>query len=160
MVSRPDLYDLLWKQVPRENIILGKSFHNYDQDKKSVLVRCTDTSKYYCDILIGADGANSKVRENMYKSLEGTNVLSASDFAPSPHGCICLVGQTNVLDPEEFPDVKEEFSKNYSVVGTSSKYTVSFEDIKADARRITWPYRWSRANFMFCIGSIVVHLHH
>ncbi|KAF9302320.1 hypothetical protein BGZ74_005523 [Mortierella antarctica] len=119
----PDLYDLLWKQVPRENIILGKSFHNYDQDKKSVLVRCTDTSKYYCDILIGADGANSKVRENMYKSLEGTNVLSASDFAPSPYGCICLVGQTNVLDPEEFPDVKEEFSKNYSVVGTSSKYT-------------------------------------
>ncbi|KAF9321207.1 hypothetical protein BG003_003031 [Podila horticola] len=120
-----DFYDLLWKQVPEENIVLGKSLHNFDQDKKSVLVRCTDASKYYCDILVGADGAYSRVRETLYRSLEDDNVLSASDIAPLSYGSICLVGQTNVLDPEDFPDLKEELCKDYSVLGTNSKYTAA-----------------------------------
>ncbi|KAF9321205.1 hypothetical protein BG003_003029 [Podila horticola] len=123
IVARPDLYDLLWSEVPRENIHLGMSVHNFDQDKKNVLVRCTDASKHYCDILVGADGAYSRVRETLYKSFEHKGKLPASDNAPLPFKCICLVGQTDVLDPEEFPDLKGEFCKDYSVVGTNNMYT-------------------------------------
>lgn len=104
----------------------GKSLHNFDQDKKSVVVRFSDTTKYYCDILVGADGAHSKVRETMYRSRDGKGELASSDTAPLPYGCICLVGQTDVLDPEEFPDLKNESCKDYSVLGTNSKYSVSF----------------------------------
>ncbi|KFH67031.1 hypothetical protein MVEG_07555 [Podila verticillata NRRL 6337] len=121
IVSRPDLYNLLRKQIPEENMCFGKSFYNFDQDKKSVVVRFSDTTKYYCDILVGADGAHSTVRENILRRKE--DELPSSDTAPLPYGCICLVGQTDVLDPEEFPDLKNEFCKDYSVLGTNSKYS-------------------------------------
>lgn len=124
-MSRPDFYNLLRKQIPEENICVGKSLYNFDQDKKSVVVRCSDTTKYYCDILVGADGAHSKVRETLFRSRDGKGELPSSDTAALPYGCICLVGQTDVLDPEEFPDLKEEFCKDYSVIGSSSKYSVS-----------------------------------
>ena len=124
IIPRPDLYDLLLRQIPKENIHFGKTVYNFDQDKKSVLVRCADATKLYCDILIGADGAYSRVRKTLYRSLEGNNVLPASDNAPLPFKAVCLTGETGPLDPEEFPDLKDELCKDYSIVGTKNMYTV------------------------------------
>lgn len=89
-----------------------------------MLVRCADASKHYCDILVGADGAYSNVRKTLYSSLEGKDKLPASDSAPLPFKAVCLVGQTGPLDPEEFPDLKDEMCKDYSIVGTKSMYSV------------------------------------
>ncbi|KAF9391886.1 hypothetical protein CPC16_003799 [Podila verticillata] len=123
IIPRPDLYDLLLRQVPEENIYTGKTVYNFDQDKKSVLVRFADATKHYCDILVGADGAYSKVRKTLYRSLEAENKLPASDNAPLPFKAVCLVGETGPLDPEEFPDLKDELCKDYSIVGTKNMYT-------------------------------------
>ncbi|KAF9370612.1 hypothetical protein CPB97_002612 [Podila verticillata] len=123
ITSRPELYDLLWSQVPRECINLNKKIVSFDQDLRDIYVRCSDGTVYQGDILIGADGAHSAVRQHLYRSLKAEGKLPKSDDAPLPYSCVCLVGQTEALNPDEFPDLKEEFCKDYSVVGTEKKFS-------------------------------------
>ncbi|KAF9283966.1 hypothetical protein BGZ74_001826 [Mortierella antarctica] len=119
----PELYDLLWRQIPRENIHLGKKIVSFDQDSEDVIARCSDGTMYHGDILVGADGAHSAVRQHLYKILKEQKKLPSSDDAPLPYSRVCLVGQTEVLSPEEFPDLKQEYCKDYSVVGTEKKFS-------------------------------------
>ncbi|KAF9384136.1 hypothetical protein CPB97_005906 [Podila verticillata] len=123
VVSRPDLHDFLWKQVPREHIHLGKKIISYDEDGRSVVARCADGTKYYGHILVGADGAYSAVRQHLFKILKGHNALPASDEAPLSYGCVCLVGQTEVLDAAEFPELNSQTSQFNSVLGTENMCT-------------------------------------
>ncbi|KAG0035398.1 hypothetical protein BGZ82_005290 [Podila clonocystis] len=123
ITPRPELYDLLWRQIPHENVRLGKKIVSFDQDSQDVIVRCSDGTIYHGDILVGADGAHSAVRQHMYKILKEQKKLPSSDDAPLPYSCVCLVGQTEVLNSEEFPDLKEEYCKDYSVVGTEKKFS-------------------------------------
>jgi 2-polyprenyl-6-methoxyphenol hydroxylase-like FAD-dependent oxidoreductase len=124
IISRPELYDLLYNSIPRERFLLGKRILSSIQNEDSVLVRCSDNSSYHGDILVGADGAYSAVRQNLYKSLKEDKKLPASDDVSLPFSCVCLVGQTIPLDPEEFPLLKEELGQFHSVLGVSSMCTV------------------------------------
>ncbi|KAG0339943.1 hypothetical protein BG000_001028 [Podila horticola] len=117
IVPRPDLYDILWRHVPRENILLGKRILSFKQNDHGVTIRCSDNSTYDGDILVGADGAYSAVRQNLFKQLKAVEKLPASDDVTLPFSCVCLVGQTEPLDPEEFPHLKEEYCKDYSILG-------------------------------------------
>ncbi|KAF9308733.1 hypothetical protein BG003_010692 [Podila horticola] len=123
IISRPDLYDLLFNSIPKERILLGKRVLSHVQNEDSVMVRCSDNSSYYGDILVGADGAYSAVRQSLYKALKVDKKLPTSDDVSLPFGCVCLVGQTVPLDPEEFPQMKEEFAQNHSVLGVSTMCT-------------------------------------
>lgn len=123
-MSRPDLYDLLWRHVPRENIRLGKRVLSYVEEETSITVNCSDNSAFCGDILVGADGAYSAVRQHLYKKLKATTGIPRSDDIPLPFSCVCLVGQTTVLDPEDFPDLKSEKSHFTSVLGLKSLCTV------------------------------------
>ncbi|KAF9308745.1 hypothetical protein BG003_010679 [Podila horticola] len=123
ITPRPELYDLLWRQIPRENVRLGKKVVSFDQDYQDVIARCSDGTIYHGDILVGADGALSAVRQHLYKILKEQKKLPKSDDAPLPYRCVCLVGQTEVLNPEEFPDLKQEYCKDYSIVGTEKKFS-------------------------------------
>ncbi|KAF9306290.1 hypothetical protein BG003_001057, partial [Podila horticola] len=106
IISTPELYNLLWRQIPRERILLGKKILSFTQNSEIALVRCSDGSAYYGNILVGADGAYSAVRQQLYKDLKAEQKLPASDDAALPFNCVCLVGQTEVLDPEKFPHMK------------------------------------------------------
>ncbi|KAF9387531.1 hypothetical protein CPB97_002432 [Podila verticillata] len=121
--ARPDLHDLLWRHVPRENIHLGKKIVSFDQDEKDVVVRCADGSTYNGHILVGADGAYSAVRQHLFKILKNEGSLSSADAALLPFNSVCLVGQTDVLDPEEFLDLKSNQSEYYSILGDENKCT-------------------------------------
>ncbi|KAF9320130.1 hypothetical protein BG003_007111 [Podila horticola] len=123
VISRPDLYDLLFNSIPRERILLGKRVLSLIQNQDSVMVRCSDNSSYYGDILVGADGAYSAVRQNLYKSLKHDKKLPASDDVSLPFNCVCLVGQTEVLDPEEFPHLDEELCHCDAILGVSTMCT-------------------------------------
>ncbi|KAG0333143.1 hypothetical protein BG000_009442 [Podila horticola] len=117
--------DVRWlaDSIPRERILLGKRVLSLDQNEDSVLVRCSDNSSYYGDILVGADGAYSAVRQNLYKVLKKKNKLPSSDDVALPFGCVCLVGQTIPLDPEEFPHMNEDHSQFHSILGISTMCT-------------------------------------
>ncbi|KAF9212419.1 hypothetical protein BGZ59_006782 [Podila verticillata] len=111
IVARPDLHDLLLRQVPKDNINMGKKMLSFDQNDQGVTIRCSDESTYHGDILVGADGAHSVVREHLFKLLKGNNQLPRSDDDGLPSDCVCLVGQTEVLDPKDFPEMKLSRSK-------------------------------------------------
>ncbi|KAG0349976.1 hypothetical protein BG005_010495 [Podila minutissima] len=105
VISRTDLHDLLLSHVPKERIHMGKRIESFDQSKENITVRFTDDTTYQGDILVGADGAYSAVRRHMYQALKEKSTLPTTDEQPLPFDCVCLVGQTTELDPEEFPEV-------------------------------------------------------
>ncbi|KAG0089165.1 hypothetical protein BGZ93_009999 [Podila epicladia] len=123
IISRPDLYDILFNSIPRERILLGKRVLSFIQNDQGVLVRCSDNSTYHGEILVGADGAYSAVRQQLYKELKADHKLPLSDDVALPFSCVCLVGQTVELDPEEFPELKEEYCQFHSVLGQSTLCT-------------------------------------
>lgn len=103
---------------------MGKKIVNYDDDSEGVLVRCADGSSYRGHILVGADGAYSAVRQHMFKAIKAKRPLPVSDDVAPPFGCVCLVGQTEVLDPEDFPRLKSETCDANSVLGVKNMCTV------------------------------------
>ncbi|KFH66063.1 hypothetical protein MVEG_08164 [Podila verticillata NRRL 6337] len=123
VVSRPELYNLLLSQIPKDRIHLGKRILSFKQDNDSVLIQCSDNSNYVGDILVGADGAYSAVRQHLYKTLRMSGDLPKSDDVPLPFSCVCLVGQTGVLDPEEFPALQAETCQFNTIMGTDNMCT-------------------------------------
>jgi hypothetical protein len=84
-----------------------------------------DSSSYHGDIFVGADGAYSAVIQNLYKELKLKSRLPSSDDVSLPFSCVCLVGQTVPLDPEEFSQMKEELAQNHGVLGVSTMCSVN-----------------------------------
>ncbi|KFH65423.1 hypothetical protein MVEG_08901 [Podila verticillata NRRL 6337] len=79
IISRPQLYDLLLHSIPRDRILLGKRILSFSQNEDNVMIDCSDNTSYYGDILVGADGAYSAVRQNLYKQLKKVHKLPSSD---------------------------------------------------------------------------------
>ncbi|KAF9306545.1 hypothetical protein BGZ91_008551 [Linnemannia elongata] len=125
IVSRPQIYDLILRQIPKERIHLGKKVLTMDQGGNGVLIRFSDKSEAEGDILVGADGAYSAVRQGLYEKLKKTNQLPASDALPLPFSTVCLVGQTRPLSAEEFPDLAIEKSQFRNFIATEKMYTWS-----------------------------------
>ncbi|KAG0279886.1 hypothetical protein BGZ95_011989, partial [Linnemannia exigua] len=105
IVSRPKLYELILKQVPAHKIRFGNRVLNITDGKDKVTVHLSNGDTFEGDIIVGADGAYSAVRQRMYENMKAKGQLPISDQEELPFSCTCLVGQTKVLDPKEFPEV-------------------------------------------------------
>lgn len=103
---------------------MGKKVMSLLQNENGVMIRCSDNSTYHGDILVGADGAYSAVRQHLFSDLKKKRSLPSSDDAPLPYSFVCLVGQTHSLDPEEFPDLKLERSQFITVSSKETPYFV------------------------------------
>ena len=79
MFPRPALYDLLLAKIPKEKIVFKKKVLKTEQSFEGVSVHCSDNTIYDGDILVGADGAYSAVRQNLYKQLAQENKLPFAD---------------------------------------------------------------------------------
>ncbi|KAG0210490.1 hypothetical protein BGX33_004910, partial [Mortierella sp. NVP41] len=123
IVSRPLLYNLILKLVPPEKIHFGKRVLKIFQDEDSVTVQTNDKKLHEGDIVVGADGAYSAVRQRMYEALKTEGKLPKTDQEELPFNCTCLVGQTKILDPEEFPLLKEPLCQFQSVKGTDKPFS-------------------------------------
>ncbi|KAF9393813.1 hypothetical protein CPC16_001065 [Podila verticillata] len=132
VVARPDLYDLLLRQIPKENLHLGKRIQSFEQNMEGVMIRCTDNTTHFGDILVGSDGAHSAVRQHLFHDLKKNDKLPASDDVPLPFTTVCLVGQTRPMDPEEYPVLKSPNGAFMSMLGfeTPGKANDAFTDSK------------------------------
>ncbi|KAF9096872.1 hypothetical protein BGX29_008399 [Mortierella sp. GBA35] len=124
IIARPKLYDLLLRQVPKERIHMSKKVQSTHQGGNGVLIRCSDGSEYEGDILVGADGAYSAVRQNLYAQLKKDKKLPPSDSFPLPFTNVCLVGQTKPLTVEEFPDLEKATCQFNNILSKDKPYAV------------------------------------
>lgn len=127
MVTRPQFYGLLQRHMPKEHIHTGKKIVGMDQNDKGVVLRFSDGTEARGDILIGADGAYSAVRNGLYEKLKEAKKLPPSDALPLPFSTICLVGQTLPITTEDFPDLKHQECLFRRIIGTEKMYSVSLE---------------------------------
>jgi 2-polyprenyl-6-methoxyphenol hydroxylase-like FAD-dependent oxidoreductase len=65
VVHRAHLQSALRSALPQDSIHLGRAFKSYERLTDRILVHFGDGSPVECDVLIGADGLHSRVREQL-----------------------------------------------------------------------------------------------
>ncbi|KAF9906106.1 hypothetical protein EC991_000974 [Linnemannia zychae] len=134
--ARPDFYNLLLSKVPADRIHFNKKVTSLEQNKEGVMIRCSDGTTYHGDILVGADGAYSGVRQALYKRLEKAGKLPSSDSNELSKGFICMVGTTTAVDPAQYPGVDDECANINQIIGKNSNYCWSAFSVPGN--RICW----------------------
>ncbi|KAG0049874.1 hypothetical protein BGZ83_005305 [Gryganskiella cystojenkinii] len=128
--ERPKLYELLVSQIPTHRIhmqkkllkvIQGKDKDGNDADQ--VTIQFADNTSYSGDILVGADGAYSATRQNIYKEMAEKGVLPPKDADDLRRGFLTLVGTTEAMDPEKFTDLKTPTSQFAQIIGNKNSWT-------------------------------------
>ncbi|KAF9428319.1 hypothetical protein BGZ94_002791 [Podila epigama] len=117
IISRPRLYTLLYSQIPREKVHMNKKLTTFTQDEQGVTLTFTDGTTSHGDIVVGADGAYSQVRQSLYTQLTKQGQLPPSDLEELPCTSICLVGQTGPLDVTQYPYLRQQDCRFENVNG-------------------------------------------
>ncbi|KAF9984939.1 hypothetical protein BGZ75_003510 [Mortierella antarctica] len=133
---RPDLYHLLLSKVPTEKISLGKKVLSLQQNVFGVMIRIADNTTFHGDILVGADGAYSAVRQSLYKDLLKKHLLPKSDGKQFSVNYSTLVGTTNPLGEDFHPNLKVPINHNAFMIGKGTPYTWSTYTVPGN--RICW----------------------
>ncbi|KAG0362972.1 hypothetical protein BGX24_005019 [Mortierella sp. AD032] len=123
IVARPMLHELFLKQIPPHKIHFGHRVLNITEEDNKAIIHLSNGQTFEGDIVVGADGAYSAVRQRMYEKLKAKGTLPKSDEEDLPFSCTCLVGQTKALDPNDYPIVKEPQAQFYVVLGEDKPYT-------------------------------------
>ncbi|KAG0340338.1 hypothetical protein BG004_006468 [Podila humilis] len=120
LMARSELVDLLVSKIEPARLLLNKKILSTQQNEAGVVVRTADGSFYHGDILIGADGAYSAVRQNLYKEMDKKGMLPDEDKKEMIIAYISMLGITRPLSTEKYPCLKEEFS-NFTTVLANGK---------------------------------------
>ncbi|KAF9563168.1 hypothetical protein EC968_004976 [Mortierella alpina] len=142
IITRPILYDILLKRVPPEKIHNGKKVLSLMQNEYGVMVRFSDGTTGDGDILVGADGAYSAVRQSLYKQLKEAGKLPLNDGKSLPYSCVCLAAQTAPFNIEMFPELKDE--------------RCHFNNVLAEDRPYSW-MTWTTKSNTLCY-TVVLYL--
>lgn len=124
--SRPELYDILLRQIPEDRISFNKRILSMRRSAGGTRIYCSDNSIYEGDIVIGADGAYSAVRQNMHKMMEADGVIAPDhDINDMAIPYMCMVGTTEPMDSDKYPQLKDSVNHLHHVVGANI-HSVSF----------------------------------
>jgi len=91
-----------------------------------VVATCEDGTSYASQVLVGADGAHSIVRKNIYSQLAKKNKLPACDREELAFKSVCLIGQTVPLGPTAFPEINDPRCTLNFMIGKDKPFTVRF----------------------------------
>ncbi|KAF9170804.1 hypothetical protein BGX20_008474 [Mortierella sp. AD010] len=116
-ISRPKLYELLLRKVPAHRITLGSKVLRTEEKDGKVIVYCSGDTKHEGDILVGADGAYSTVRQSLYKRLDEKGALPEEDLKGLKEWQVSMVGVAKPSDPEKYPRLSEDRSRFHQVIG-------------------------------------------
>ncbi|KAG0378403.1 hypothetical protein BGX24_003937 [Mortierella sp. AD032] len=116
IVSRPMMYDLLLRQVPKARIHMSKKVTTVEQTNDGVVIHFDDKTTAKGDILVGADGAYSEVRQCIYDDLrnEGQLWLPTLNLYHSP---------TLVLLGPQAAEVMSAEVRDFPIISVGDKIT-------------------------------------
>ncbi|KAF9571183.1 hypothetical protein EC968_000871 [Mortierella alpina] len=126
VTSRPDLQALLLSRVPKEKIHMSKKIVSLSQNEDSVTITCEDGSAYTGDILVGADGTQSTVRELLYKQLEAQGIQVKIEQEDPKVEYMSVMGTTDPLNPSHYEGLDDSVSHCDTIIG--------------EERGVTWRY--------------------
>ncbi|KAF9101918.1 hypothetical protein BGX27_011278 [Mortierella sp. AM989] len=135
LFARPKFHELLLKQIPVDKISFNKKIVKTEEKDGKTIIQCSDNSIYDGDILVGADGAYSGVRQSLYKRLNEKGVLPEADLEDLAIGYIGMLGIATPKNPEKYPQLKDEATHCTSVIGTDNK---SWQTITISHNQISW----------------------
>ncbi|KAG0255242.1 hypothetical protein BG011_005234 [Mortierella polycephala] len=130
-------HEFLASLIPPGRIHFNKKVSSIEENRDGVMIRCSDGTPYHGDILVGADGGNSGVRQGLYKLLQNRESLPVVDGLPMRRGYMCMMGVTDPLDPGRFPVLDQHVSKAYQVLGRSPS-PFSWCIVSVSGYRINW----------------------
>ncbi|KAF9434036.1 hypothetical protein BGZ76_008664 [Entomortierella beljakovae] len=136
LFSRPYLYQIFLKNIASEKIHYSKKVTSITQDDSSASITCSDGTTYRGDIIVGADGTYSEVRQNLYAQLQKENKLPISDTQSLNKGFICLVGTTNPLDPAQYKNLDDKYGLLHQIIGKNNHFVWS--GVNVPGNRICW----------------------
>ncbi|KAI7824878.1 hypothetical protein BC939DRAFT_137020 [Gamsiella multidivaricata] len=123
IIPRPIVYDIIMRLVPKEKIHFGVKVTSLLQDMNGVMIRTSDNQTHQGDILVGADGAHSAVRQSLYQQLDQKGLLPASDKEHLPFTNVCLVGTTEPLDVKKYKFLDQEECYFVGIIARNIPYT-------------------------------------
>ncbi|KAG0320773.1 hypothetical protein BGZ99_004315 [Dissophora globulifera] len=124
-------------QIDPSKIHFGKKVISIKHPSEGgVTINCTDNTSYSGDILVGADGSYSSVRQALYKDLNEKKVLPYSDTQGLEMGYITMVGTTDALDEKKYVELKDDFTHFHFIVGKGKPYTWS--TFTVPGKKICW----------------------
>ncbi|KAF9090971.1 hypothetical protein BGX27_002108 [Mortierella sp. AM989] len=121
LFARPKLYELMLKRVPASKISIGKKILRTEEKEGKAHIYCSDNTHYEGDILVGADGAYSSVRQSLYRRMDEEGILPKSDLENFSIGTVLMVGVAKPQDVEKYPQFKDGFSRFLTVIGTNNR---------------------------------------
>ncbi|KAG0294979.1 hypothetical protein BGZ96_000117 [Linnemannia gamsii] len=136
IVQRSEFLRILISHLPQGKVLWGKYVLEIVNGDAGVQVRCSNGYIEEADIIIGADGAYSAVRQNIYRTMKTKNLLPKSDEEPLKHTLNAIIGVTQPLDRSRFPAAYEQFSEITVVVGKDPLYSLWLSPIVNN--RVIW----------------------
>lgn len=124
VMARPALFELLKSRVPANKIKLRKQVVDLIEDDMGVTCICEDGTQYKSDILVGADGAYSGVRESIYRRLKQQNRLPANDQEPMKLTHLSILGVSKALDPAIVPVMEDNHSWFQLMLFRNTRFSV------------------------------------
>ncbi|KAI8599742.1 hypothetical protein EDD21DRAFT_379033 [Dissophora ornata] len=136
LFARSELYDLLLSQVPPKKVLFKKKIISMEQSHHGVTIQLQDGSNHHGDILVGADGAYSTVRQSLYAQVDKKGLLPESDKEHLSTGHLCVVAMSGPLDPEKYPTVTDSVSHFQRMISVGSNHSWSTANVSGN--RIAW----------------------
>ncbi|KAF9082817.1 hypothetical protein BGX23_012039 [Mortierella sp. AD031] len=136
IIPHKTMHSILISRIPPERLHKGKRMLWMTQGENGVLIRFQDGKSFEGDILVGADGAHSAVRQCMYDNLKKNKKLPSSDGRDLPFSCVCLVGRTDRLEREMFPELEEDGCRFLNTRSDDKPF--SWNTITCKDDRICW----------------------
>ncbi|KAG0221781.1 hypothetical protein BGX31_009564 [Mortierella sp. GBA43] len=120
LFARPRLYEFLLKQIPPNKISHGKKVLRMGEKDGKVFIHCADNTSYQGDILVGADGTYSGVRQSLYRQMDAKGILPKSDLMDFEVGSVNMIGVATPKDPQRYPQLKDNVAHFSSSLGKAS----------------------------------------
>ncbi|WP_052488989.1 NAD(P)/FAD-dependent oxidoreductase [Streptomyces sp. 150FB] len=137
-VGRDALRDVLLTGLPADTVRWNKQVSDYTETPEGIRVRCADGSEYGGDLLVGADGSNSRIRALRLPGLERQEL-----------GIVNVSGRVTLTEPllAELPAALTDGSVNNVVPSGPGWMFLSTWDAPASGRYLVWAWAADRDDY-------------